>query len=87
MHVLADADLSGDDSTIADRTGAGDAGERDENHVFSDVAVVPDVNEVVDLSAAANASFGKSSAVDGGIGANLDVVFNDESSLLRELRV
>ncbi len=87
MHMLADADLAGDDRAIADGTGAGDAGEGDENDVFSDVAVVADMNEVVDFCAAADACFGEGSTVNGGIGANLNVVFNDKGSLLRELRV
>ena len=52
-----------------------------------DVAVVSDVNEVVDFCAASNAGLGEGTAVDGGIGANLNVVFNDKGSLLRELRV
>ncbi len=67
--------------------GAGDAGERDENHVFADVAVVADVDEVVEFCAAADASFFQRAAVDGAVGADLDVVFYHQCSLLRELRV
>src|SRR6478735_6346569 len=84
MHMLADADLAGDDRAIADGTGTGDAGEGDENDVFSDVAVMADMNEVVDFCATSDACFGEGAAVDGGIGANLNVVFNDQGSLLRE---
>ena len=36
---------------------AGDAGQRNQNYVFADVAVVPHVHQVVDLRAAADARF------------------------------
>ena len=67
--------------------GAGDAGERDEDDVFADVAVVADVDEVVDLGSAADAGLLERAAVDGGVGADFDVVFDEEGSLLRELGV
>ena len=87
LHVVADADLAGQNSALADRARAGDAGERDQDRVFADVAVVADVDEVVEFCAAADASFRQCAAVDGAVGADLHVVFDDQCSLLRELRV
>ena len=87
VDVVADAHLAGEDCAVANRARAGDAGAHDEDGVFADVAVVADVDEVVELCAAADAGFSERAAVDGGVGADLDVVFNDQCSLLRELRV
>ncbi len=66
---------------------AGDSGQRHHDDVLADVAVVADVDEVIDLDAASNARRLKCSAVDGGVGANFDIVFEGECSLLRKLRV
>ena len=69
------------------RAGAGDAGKRDQDHVFANVAVVADVNQVVDLDPAADARLAQRPAVDGRVGADLHVVFDHQRALLRELRI
>ncbi len=43
-----------------------------------------DVDEVVDLCAAANAGFGEGATVDGCVGTDFYIVFDGEGALLRE---
>src|SRR5271156_6502952 len=52
-----------------------------------DAAVVANVHEIVDLGPAADSCLRQSAAVDGSVCADLDVVFEDQSSLLRKLDV
>ncbi len=58
-----------------------------QDDVFADVAVVAYVNEVIDLCPAADAGLLESASVDGGVRADLHVVFNQQRPLLRELCV
>ena len=66
---------------------AGEAGLRGDDDVLADLHVVADVDEVIDFCAAADAGFVERAAVDGRVGSDLDVVFDDEASDLRELLV
>src|SRR5713101_3952082 len=86
-HMVGDAHLPRQHGPVADLTGAGHADLADQNHVLSDVAVVPDLHQVVDLRAAADDRRAHGGAVDGGIGADLDVVLDDESPDLGDLLV
>ena len=87
VGVVADADLAADDGVVADGAGSGDAGLGSDDDVFSDEDVVADVDEVVDFYAAGDAGFVEGSAVDGGVGADFDGVFDDEAALLGKLDV
>jgi hypothetical protein len=51
---------------------------RQQNHVLADIAVVGDVNQVVDLRSPADSRLFERTAVDGGVGADLHVVFNHQ---------
>ena len=84
VGVLAEADLAAEDGSVLDDAGAGDAGLRGDDDVAADHAVVGDVDEVVDLRALADAGLAERAAVDGGVGADLDVVGDDERALLGE---
>src|ERR1700693_5377513 len=85
--MFADADLAAENDILFDGDTAGEAGLRGDHHVFSDLAVVADVYEVVDFRASANAGCIQGSAVDGGVGADLDVVFDFQAPDLRKLFV
>src|ERR1019366_8131195 len=82
VSVLAEAHLAAEDGAIFDETGAGDSRLRGDDDVVAQDAVVRDVDEVVDLGAGANAGLAKSSAVDGGVGPDLDVVLDSQCALL-----
>ena len=55
----------------------------DNNAVMTGFDIVRDLNQVVDFSAFTNAGTAKTSAVQTRIGANLDIVFDDDDSHLR----
>lgn len=63
--VVADADLSSHDDVVFDGDATGETGLGGDDYVFSELAIVADVDEVVDFCALANASFIESAAVDG----------------------
>src|SRR5260370_821837 len=85
--MIANADLPRDYRAFTYGAGTGDAGQCDQDDVFTDIAVMADVDEVVDLGAAANAGFAESAAVDGGVRTDLHLVFNAQRALLWKLRV
>ena len=60
---------------------------RGNDDIASDAAVVTDVNQVVELGPAGDPGFFESPTVDGGVGSDLDVILNDQRSLLGKLSV
>jgi hypothetical protein len=85
--VIAHPNLAADDGIVADDGAAGDASLGGDDDIPADPAVVADVDEVVDLGPLADAGLFESAAVDGGVGADLDVVFDDQGALLGKLGV
>ena len=71
----------------ADAARSGNAGLRRDHDIASHVHVVAEVDQIVDLHAALDAGFFQSAAIDGRVGADLDVIFNHEPPLLRELEI
>src|SRR5262249_26071729 len=78
-HVVGDADVTGeaagaaDHATLADGGAAGDAGAGGERTVCADTYVVTDHDEVVELAALLDHGALDGAAVDGGVGADLDI--------------
>ena len=87
VDVIDDADLAGHHDVIAGAARAGDAHLADEQVVLADLAVVADLHQVVDLGAGADARRLEGAAVDGGAGADLDVVADLDVAELRHLDV
>src|SRR5579872_2835370 len=85
--VVADSHLARENRAVAYFARAGDSSERDQNDVFADIAVVADMDEIIDLCAAANTGLCQGSAIDRGICADLNVIFDHQRALLRKLRV
>lgn len=77
MAVPGHSDLSGENCIIANVRGAGQAYLRTEQRVFANRGAVSYLNEVVDLSAAADARFADTGAVNARIGLNFDIIFDD----------
>src|SRR5208337_112029 len=86
-RVIGNANLSSDDDIVLDDCASGKAGLRGDHYIFADLDVVPDVDQVVDLRASANAGFVKCAAINSRVRANLHVVFDHEPAQLRELFV
>ena len=83
--VAGDADLAGKDDVLADGGGAGEADLGAEEGVFADRRAVADLDEVVDFGAGVDAGFADGGAVDGGVGLDFDVVFEDGRAGLEDL--
>ena len=82
--MLADPHLPAEDCSIFHNRGTGDSCLRGNHNIFADDAVVPDVHQVVDLGAAPDPCLSQRSPVDGGVGSDLDTVFDHKAPLLGE---
>ena len=82
VGTLSEADLAAEHNIFLDDDAAGKTGLRGDHDVLSDLAIVADVDQVVDLGAASDARDFKGAAVDGRVRANLDVIADFEAPLL-----
>src|SRR6185369_8640289 len=87
IDVVGDADLAGHHHVTARGAGAGDADLADEHVVRTDLAVVGDHHQVVDLGSRPDARRLKRAAVDGRAGADLHVRADLDVAQLRHLDV
>jgi len=85
LEMSRDADLACEHDVAADAAAAGDADLRREDGVLADADAVRDHHEVVDLRAAANARLSHGRPIDRRVRADLHVVFDDDTALLRDL--
>src|SRR5262249_830783 len=84
-EMVGDPDLAAQHSVVADLDAARNAGLRDDEAMASDRAVVADLDQIIDLGAFADHGVAAAAAVDGGVGADLDVVLDDHPAGLRDL--
>ena len=80
-------DLAADDDEIPELGRAGDADLGDDDAMAPDDDVVPDLHEIINFGALADDRVLKGAAIDGRIGADLDVVLDDDAADLRHLEV
>src|SRR5262249_26352082 len=83
--VPGDADLSGERHRILDRRAARDADLRGEQNVAPNRDAVSDLHEIVDLGSGTNPRLPDGRSIDRRVGANLDVVFDDDAADLGNL--
>lgn len=81
------AGLSGHDDVIADLGASGDADLRAEEIVLADFDIVSQVAEVIDLGTAADDGVVHRAVVNGGAGADFDVVADDSAAELADVMV
>lgn len=81
------AGLSGHDDVVADFGAAGDADLRAEEIVLADFDIVSQMTKVIDLGAAADDGVIHRTVVDGGAGADLDVISDDSAAQLADVMV
>src|SRR5215813_8870329 len=86
-HVIADSHLTAQDDALSDAARARDAGLRRDHGILTDLDVVGHHDEVVDLHAAPHDRWSERAAIDGRIGADLDVVLDHHAAHLRDLTV
>ena len=75
-RMFPDAHLATEYDILLDHDAAGKPGLSGDHYVFPDLAVVPDVHQIIDLGAAADACNLQRSTIDGRVGPDLDVVCN-----------
>src|SRR5438876_4327676 len=85
--MAADAGLPGQNRTVADCYRTRDAYLRHQQALLTNPYVVRDVHKVVDLGSVTDDSVVDAAAVDGGVGANLDIVANNAAAHVRNLLV
>ena len=74
--VACDANLARQNATVPNSRGTGEPDLSAEQRVFADFACMTDLDEVIDLGAAADARLANRRAVDHAVGLNLDVIFD-----------
>ena len=84
-NVVGDADLPGEEAVAAHARGSGNSGLRRGDGVLADLHVVSDLDQVVELHAAADDGRVGLRAVDAGVGADLHVVLDDDVAQLGDL--
>src|SRR5882724_5959849 len=86
-YVIAKADLSADDAIIFNGNAAADAGLGRDHDAFTDVAVVSDVDHVVDLRPTPDTRATQRRAIYAGVCSQFDVVFDYHCADLGKLVV
>src|SRR3989338_7703628 len=87
LAMTVPAPLSGQDDVVSDLGAAGQPHLGAEQAVLAYARGVADLDEVVNLGAAADAGFADGGAVNGGAGLDFDVVFDNDRPRLRDLVV
>ena len=81
--MVGHADLSREDHVVFDDAAPGDAHLRREQDTAANRHAVADLHEVVDLGAGTNAGLADRGTIDRGVGADLDIVLDDDVGSLR----
>src|SRR5438128_105438 len=84
-NMVAKADLPANHAIVFDGDAAADAGLAGDYHALADVAVVADMDEVIELCAAANSCASQSGPIDAGIRTQLDIIFDHHGANLGKL--
>src|SRR5262249_36827413 len=85
--IIRKPNLSGQDDAILDDNTAGDAALRDDDAVAADHHILSDLHQVAALGALADHRGAIGPAIDGGSGANLHIVLNDNPTHLQDFAV
>ena len=85
--MVGHADSSGEDHVVLDHAAPGNADLRREQDTAANRHAVADLHEVVDLRAGTNTGLADRGAIDRGVGADLDIVLDDDLRPLRNLQM
>src|SRR6185437_2253611 len=86
-HVVIYADPRTQHNKVFQGRAAGYSHLRHQYAVTADADVMADLDQVVDLAALANDRVANGAAVDGGTGADFDIVLNNDAADLRDLQM
>src|SRR6266850_1599989 len=87
MHVVGNSNLAAENDVVGNNAAAGNPRLRGNDDVLPDLNIVGDVHQVIDLCALPNYSGVEGAAVDSYVGADLNVISDDQQSDLRKLFV
>ena len=85
FYMADDPYLAAEHDVFAGFYGAGDAGLSGDDVVFTDFDVVSDLDKVVDFGSFTDDGGFEAGPIDGGVGADFDVVFENDDAELFEL--
>lgn len=86
-QVIEDAALTAHDHVVPHRRRTPDPTLCDYDTILPDIDIVPDLNKIIDFRAAADACDTAASPVDSTVGADFNIVFDNDRSNLRNLAV
>src|SRR5215472_15154579 len=86
-HMIGHARLPAQDDKVAEFAASRDAGLCDDDAVPSCSGVVPNLHKIINLGALTDDGVAQGATIDGGTGADLDVVLDDDPAQLRDLDV
>ena len=86
-RVVAKTYLPADHAIVLDHRAARNAGLRGDDHPLADHHVVRDLHKVVDFGPLADPRFAQRAAVDAGVCADLDIVFDHDRAHLRKFYI
>src|SRR5690606_36662653 len=84
-QMVGDAHAPAQHRPVADGNGAGNAAMGGEHATTSDPYIMGDLDEIIYLGPLADHRIGKRAAIDRGVGADLDVVLDDDAAELGHL--
>src|SRR5947207_10361070 len=87
FEVAGDADLAGENDAAPDPGAACQADLGAQQRVFANVGGVSNLHQIIDLGATPNSRFADRGAIDGGVGADFDIVFENHDSGLHNFVV
>src|SRR5437016_6080475 len=76
--VVAESDLTANHAVVFNRHAAADSGLRRDHHPLSNVAVMTDMNHIIEFRAASDSRSSQRAAIDAGVRAQLNIIFNDD---------
>jgi len=82
--MAGDSTLAGENYIVAQRGAAGNSGLSDDDTASTHLNVVPDLNQIINPATVADDGVRPGAAVDCRIGADFDVVADDDTTELRD---
>src|SRR5436309_825739 len=86
-YIITDSHVSAEHDEVAYRNASGDTHLPGDQAMAPDDGVVADLHLIVDLGSLADHGIAVAAAVDGGVGADLDIVLDDHPPDLHDLGV
>ena len=84
LDMIDDSNLPGESYILAQLRAARDTSLRRDHRILPNLNVMRDLHQIVDFRAAANHRAAQRRAVDGGVGADLHIVLDDDDADLRD---